>query len=163
MSFPDDNVSNSMHLGVYRGCSDDVHVSQFKKLIQRGRVKIEDSYQATGPCRYQHNPILGVFPVKHAYTKVPPGTGSTSVEPHILEFLSATTAQLQEVLTAVQHTSKTGENEDFLLLFHDQLFDDLVEYDELSRRVNHMFANIIGIRLGMRENVWVVATLRQIS
>ena len=69
---------------------------------------------------------------------------------------------MQEVLAAVQHTSKAGEDQDFLLLFHNQLFDNLVEYNEFSRCMNHMFTDVIRLRLCVRENIWMVAALYQI-
>ncbi len=70
---------------------------------------------------------------------------------------------MQEVLATVQHTSKAGEDEDFLLLFDHQLIDDLVEYDEFGRGMNNMFTKIIGVRLCVRKNIRVVAALYQVG
>lgn len=89
--------------------------------------------------------------------------GSPSVQSDIFELLSGPTAEVQEVLAAVQHTSKAREDEDFLPLLYDQLVDNLIQYDELSRCMYHVVAEIIRVRLCMRKNVWVVTALNQVS
>ncbi len=68
---------------------------------------------------------------------------------------------MQEVFATVQHTSKAGKDEDFLFFLYHQLIDDLVEYDEFSRGMDHMFTKIIRVRLCVRKNIGVVTALYQ--
>lgn len=111
----------------------------------------ESDTQSTSSGRQQHDLGAAVLILKQAHGQVSASRADRTINTSSLELRSVSTALVEEVRNKIQHHGEATEDDDFLGLFDDQLVDDLLEDNELARRIDEMLSVVALLRWLMNQ------------